>query len=123
MSLVSALRRWLLALIALTSGWVVGLVVFVLWAGSSPADELSWMAYTGLFCLTAWLFIGAPLALLNPNLSSIPRALFAVLLSGLIGMGMLFVVFRIVVINAISLLGFLTAAVSMAGYILLRRRW
>jgi hypothetical protein len=119
--LVFALRRWGMALIALISGWLTGFVVFLLIARASPLDEPFWAVCTGLFCLAAWFVVGAPLAVLNPNLSTIFRALTAVILSGFIGMGMLFAFLGAIAINVISLLAFLMGAVSMAVYVLISR--
>ena len=111
----------MIALIAVISGWLTGFSVYLLIAGAAPVDERFWAMCTGLFCLAAWFVVGAPLAVLNPNLSTISRALIAVILSGLAGMCMLFAVFAAIAINVISLLAFLTAAVSMAVYVMISR--
>ncbi|MGE5567761.1 MAG: hypothetical protein ACM3S5_01885 [Rhodospirillales bacterium] len=102
---------------------MVGL--FTIAAGWSE-DSIALATWIGLFCLTAWVFVGLPLAIMNPRFPTAWSVSAAIVLSGLSGLTMIVVAFRPTVSSARAwdffvLGGFLAAAVAMAAYILLSR--
>lgn len=117
----AVLARWGIALTSIFFGWLTGFLLYLAIAYGSPRDQIVWAIWTGCFCVVAWLLIGVPLAVLDPDLSSAWRSAVAVLATGCIGVAMLVLFFREFALNPIFLLAFLTAATSMLIYTVLLR--
>lgn len=117
--------RWASALVGVASGWVVNFFVYISIANASSGDRISWLYWTGMFCLLAWFLIGLPLALSDLDVSSTVRRLAsATVMSGLAGVLMIILFFGFQVSIGFFFFGglaFMTAAVSMLVYAALTR--
>jgi len=122
--LLKLLGRWASALVGVACGWVLNFFVYINIANASPGDRKSWLYWTGMFCLFAWLFVGLPLASADVDVSSTPRRLAsATAVSGLIGVLMIILFFGVALSTPFFVFGglaFMTAAVSMLVYAALR---
>ncbi len=124
------LIRWGAALFATLTGWIFGFASFLIleFSVSRAPGPLApglrgYGIASGLFCLGAWVVVGLPLAVWNPDLSSGKRPLTATLLCGVIGCTMVVLFFRsFSFISIFLLLAFITATISMLTYISLIRR-
>jgi hypothetical protein len=126
-SLSPILIRWGMALVAVSIGWVFGIASYVmglaLYLLLVPRGSFVGLGIyalvTGFFCLVAWLIVGFPLSIWNPTFSSRTNVFAATMLSGAIGLCMVFVAFRPsrLTFNVIPLMAFLTGAVSMMAYV------
>ena len=117
--------RWASALVGVASGWVVNFFLYINIANASSGDRISWLYWTGMFCLLAWFLVGLPLALSDIDVSSTLRRLaLAMVVSGLVGVLMIVFFFGFPVSTGFFVFGglaFMTAAVSMLAYAALTR--
>jgi hypothetical protein len=119
-NLLKFLARWISALVGVASGWAVNFLVYVNIANASSRDRMSWLYWTGIFCLIAWFVVGLPLASSNLDVSSSLRRLaLATVVSGLVGVLMIVLFFGFSLSTPFFVFGglaFMTAAVSMLVY-------
>jgi hypothetical protein len=119
-NLLKFLARWISALVGVASGWAVNFLVYINIANASSRDRMSWLYWTGIFCLIAWLVVGLPLASSNLDVSSSLRRLaLATVVSGLVGILMIVLFFGFSLSTPFFVFGglaFMTAAVSMLVY-------
>jgi hypothetical protein len=112
--------RWCAALIGTGLGWAAAVGLFTIETGWSR-DSILTATFIGLFCMTAWVLVGLPLAVLNPRFPTASSASAAVVLSGLSGAGIIAIAFRPTSVSVglafFALGGFVAAAVAMAVYI------
>src|SRR5215831_12750460 len=111
------LGRWASALVGVASGWAVNFLVYINIANTSSRDRMSWLYWTGIFCLIAWFVVGLPLASSNLDVSSSLRRLaLATVVSGLVGVLMIVLFFGFSLSTPFFVFGglaFMTAAVSI----------
>jgi hypothetical protein len=107
-------------LVGVASGWAVNFLVYINIANASSRDRMSWLYWTGIFCLIAWFVVGLPLASSNLDVSSSLRRLaLATVVSGLVGVLMIVLFFGFSLSTPFFVFGglaFMTAAVSMLVY-------
>jgi hypothetical protein len=119
-NLLKFLARWISALVGVASGWAVNFLVYINIANASSRDRMSWLYWTGIFCLIAWFVVGLPLASSNLDVSSSLRRLaLATVVSGLVGVLMIVLFFGFSLSTPFFVFGglaFMTAAVSMLVY-------
>jgi hypothetical protein len=72
----------------------VGFLASLSIANSSPPDRFAWAYWTARFCVIAWLLAGLPLAITDPDVCTLLRATAAVLLGGILGIGIVAGLFR-----------------------------
>jgi hypothetical protein len=118
--------RWGAALIAIGCGWLLNFIVYLNTAHAFPPDPMIWAFRTGVFCLGAWVLVGLPLAIWDPDVCSTRRRmLLATVLCGLTGFLMMLLFFGtfppVSVFSIFGGLAFITAAVSMLAYAALTR--
>lgn len=114
--------RWSAALIGTVFGWAAAAGLFTAAIGWSR-DSILAATYIGLFCLTAWVFVGLPLAVLSLRFPTVSSASVGIVLAGLSGISIVVIALRPTSIDVGLALfaggGFVAAAVTMAVYMLL----
>ena len=118
--LLKFLGRWASAFFGVASGWAVNFLVYINIANASSRDRMSWLYWTGIFCLISWFVVGLPLASLNLDVfSSLRRLALATVVSGLVGVLMIVLFFGFSLSTPFFVFGglaFMTAAVSILVY-------
>lgn len=110
------LQRWLVALLAVACGWVVGYLPFLYLAyGAGWHGLKSFALVTGAFSVAGWFLVGLPLAIAGPRIHSPGRVVAAALASGCAGIIMVAAVFQGFGV-LVCILAFLPAAASMLFY-------
>ncbi len=117
--------RWVAALVGITLGWAAAAALLSFVTGWS-ADSYVMAVWIGFFCLAAWLLIGLPLAVLNPDFATASPAVAAIMLTGVTGAGMVTICLwphwsAGPGAGLFLLGGFIAGSVAMAGYVTLSR--
>lgn len=65
---IGFLRHFACTFIATILAWAVQLATFYSVASPSPNDRMFWAIWTGFFSLVGWVFVGLPIAFIQPKL-------------------------------------------------------